>query len=98
MTAHRRGVLSPSTLTAAKLERLLERYTGQRSALPTLANGRPANRLNFAGLEQRDVITGLLDYAAISPAHAQRLDELYTACALHPLGDRCDLDALKRQP
>ncbi|MEN8157186.1 MAG: prolyl oligopeptidase family serine peptidase [Bacteroidota bacterium] len=82
-------------LNAEKLQRLLERYMGQLSVVATLASGKPANRLNFSHLEQRDVVTGLLEYARTSPAHARRLKELYNASDIKPFGAHLDLQTLQ---
>ena len=93
--AHQKQVPSPAILNAAKLLHLMERYSGKLSMLPALADGKPGNRLNFAAAEKRDVVTGLLDYAAMGKKHTARLKKLYKACPLHPLGATLDLDALK---
>ncbi len=82
-------------LNAAKLKRLLERYSGELSEVALLANGKPANRLNFKQLEKLDVVIGLLDYANTGPAHARRLQELYESSSLKPFGERLDLGNLR---
>ena len=81
-------------LNAAKLGHLLQRYAGELEGLPALKDGTPANRLNFRGAEQRDVATGLLDYARISPAHAERVAELYRNAAIKPFGESISLETL----
>ena len=96
-TAQIETPIAPEALTAPKLVRLMERYARKRSNLPKLADGMPANRLNFPGVEQRDVIAGLLDYAGVSETHAKRLVELYADCPLKPLGDTIDLDLMQRR-
>jgi len=88
---------SPEILNAAKLERLMQRYTGQIEGLPTLADGRPANRLNFRSVERLDVVTGLLDYAGLGEAHAARLRALYASAKLRPFGDELDRMELEEQ-
>ena len=93
--AHLNQPPSPAILNAAKLLHLMERYTGKLSTLPTLADGKQGNRLNFATVEQRDVVTGLLDYAAMGTKHTARLKKLYKACPLHPFGAVLDLEVLK---
>jgi dienelactone hydrolase len=88
-TAHyQKAVPGPEILNAAKLERLMERYAGKLTAVAPLADGTPTNRLNFQELEKRDVVTGLLDYAGLGPAHEKRLKELYQECAVRPLINR----------
>jgi len=83
-------------LNAAKLKRLLERYSGELSEVALLVNGKPANRLNFEQLEKLDVVTGLWDYANTGPEHAGRLLELYNSSSLKPFGERLDLEYLKK--
>ena len=86
-TAHyRRAAPSPDILNAAKLDRLMQRYTLKLKDLPALANGEPVNRLNFGPLEQRDVLAGLLDYAGMGEAHEARLIALYEECPIKPFG------------
>lgn len=85
----------PELLNAAKLEWLLRRYTGEPDRIPWLKTGRPANRLNFAPLEQRDVLSGLLDYAALGDTFTTRLLELYAACPVKPFGDTLTVEALQ---
>ncbi len=82
-------------LNAAKLKRLLERYSGKLSEVALLANGKPANRLNFDRLEKLDVVTGLLDYANISPAYEKNLIKLYDASSIKPFGEILTIDHLK---
>jgi len=82
-------------LNAAKLKRLLERYSGKLSEVALLADGIPANRLNFDKLEKLDVVTGLLDYANISSAHTKNLKKLYKSSSLKPFGKTLSLRHLK---
>jgi hypothetical protein len=95
--AHRKVAPAPETLNAAKLDHLLRRYLGQIKDPPLLADGRPANRLNFAALEKRDVLTGLLDYAALGEGCAARLKSLYLQGDLHPFGPALDPDVLRNE-
>lgn len=83
-------------LNPAKLQRLLERYSGKLSEMATLADSKPANRLNFEKPEKIDVLTGLLDYAGTSPAHAKHLNKLYNASLLKPFGRTINLKHLKK--
>ena len=91
---HRDAKPAVSLLNAAKLRRILERHAGQLSDLPLLNDGRPANRLNHAGLEQRDVETALRDYAALGPEYAENLKALYAACPVKPFGAALPADLL----
>ena len=75
--AHRDELPEPGILNAAKLDRLMQRYTGDLENTPTLRDGTPTNRLNFPLLEQLDVVTGLLDYAGMSKRHRKHLQRLY---------------------
>ena len=82
--AHCRSApLSLGQLTAPKLRRLAERFTGKLPELPVLKPqgdalaAVPVNRLNAPLLEQLDVLTGLLDYADQGPDFEARLAELY---------------------
>lgn len=84
----------PDILDAAKLEWLLRRYMGEPDRIPWLKTGRPANRLNFAPLERRDVLSGLLDYAAFGDAFTKRLIDLYATCPVKPFGDSLTIEAL----
>jgi len=83
-------------LNSAKLQRLLERYMGKLSDVAILANGKPANRLNYKKLEQLDVLAGLLDFAALSPEHAKRVKDLYRVSVLKPFGKTLDFKKLKK--
>ncbi len=76
VNAHREIQPAVDLLTAPKLKRLLQRYTGQLENLPRLADGTVVNRLNFPDLERLDVVTALLDYASLGEAYQQRLAEL----------------------
>ena len=82
-------------LNAAKLERLLERYTGNLSNLPALNNGAPVNRRNFEYVEKRDVLHGLIAYAELGPVYEERLIALYNEASLKPFGAQVTLDALR---
>ena len=86
----------PELLNEAKLQRLLERYTGHMSDLPLLKDGTSANRRNFEYVEQRDVLSGLLFFAESSPACAERLAVLYAASDLKPLGPQATIPALRQ--
>jgi hypothetical protein len=70
---------------------------GQLKDPPLLADGRPANRLNFPGLEKRDVLTGLLDYASLGEKYVERLKALYAEGDLHPFGPLLDVDVLRKE-
>lgn len=76
---HQEKAPGPEILNEAKLRRLVERYDGKLTNLPKLKDGAPVHRLSFPELEQRDVITGLKDYAAMGEAHRARLAELCEA-------------------
>jgi hypothetical protein len=98
VAAHQTAKLPVSLLNSAKLDHLMRRYTAQLNNLPTLADGAPCNRLNFPDLEKKDVVTGLLDYAALGDQYASRLKTLYDQGALHPFGPQLDLSSLKASP
>ena len=83
-------------LNAAKLQRLLERYSGELSEVALLVNGKPANRLNFEQLEKLDVVIGLLDYANTGPEHAGNLQKLYNSSSLKPFGEGLDLENMRK--
>ena len=83
-------------LNAAKLQRLLERYSGKLSKVAKLANDKKVNRLNYEKLEKVDVVTGLLDYATTSPAHAKFLKKLYNKSSLKPFGKVLNLKQLEK--
>ena len=76
-----------SVLNAAKMKRIMERHAGPLSNLPMLSDGTPANRLNYAAAEKRDVETALRDYASLGPEYADNLRTLYAACPVKPFGD-----------
>ena len=65
----------------------MERHAGQLSDLPMLNDGTPANRLNYASVEKRDVETALRDYASLGPEYAANLKTLYAACPVKPFGE-----------
>lgn len=85
----------PEILNAAKLQRLLERYTGNMNNLPILNNGTPANRRNFEYVEKRDVLHGLISYAELGSAYADWLTALYNEASLKPFGAQVTLDTLR---
>jgi dienelactone hydrolase len=60
-------------LTAAKLEQLLDRYTGVEWLAPGFRH------LDEPAAEQADVLRGIRLYCAQSDVHAQRFAELYSA-------------------
>jgi hypothetical protein len=92
---YREAAPGPAILSAAKLTRVLERYAGIDDPNVTLGKeDTVANRGNFEALEQLDVVTGLLDYAAMGPEHAERLKALYREAKLHPFGDDLDIPSL----
>ena len=62
----------------------------------TTALGKKANRLNYEFLEKIDVVTGLLDYAKTSPAHAKFLRKLYSSSSLKPFGKVLNLKQLEK--
>ncbi len=82
-------------LRAANLLRLMERYDRKLTAVETMADGAKANRLSFEALDRLEVLTGLLDYADVSPAHLKHLDELYATCPVRPFGDKLQLRDLR---
>ena len=83
-------------LNSSKFQRLLERYSGKLSDVAILANGKPANRLNYKNLEQLDVLAGLLDFARIGPEYAKRIKDLYRVSPLKPFGKTLDFKKLKK--
>lgn len=89
--------ISPALLNAAKLHRLMERYTFTLENLPWMTNGHLATRLNFPDVEQRDVLQGLLDYATISSTHEQRLKTLYGEGELKPLGSTISIASIQEE-
>ena len=93
--AYRNAAATPQVLAPAKLALLMQRYEGKLAYAVPLAGGAPANRLNFEGLEKRDVVTGLLDYARISPEHEKRLKSLYASGSAKPFGKGLDLAKLE---
>jgi len=95
--ARQKTPLPVDALNGPKLDHLLRRYAGQLKDPPLLADGRPANRLNFPGLEKRDVLTGLLDYAALGEEYAERLNALYVDAGFQPFGPGLDLDTLRKE-
>ena len=62
-----------------------------------MKDGEPAHRLNYDTLEKLDVVTGLLDYAALSAAHEEHLKTLYASSELKPFDTKALLPALARQ-
>jgi len=94
VAAHQTRQPSVDILNAAKLEHLMRRHERQLLNPPILVDGQPANRLNFDGVEKRDVVRGLLDYAGMGPEYTARLQELYEGCAVKPFGDTLNLEEL----
>ena len=90
-------VAAPSTelLTKPKLARLFERYKGHLTTDGALPNGAPVNRLNVLALEKLDVVSGLLQYAEYSDAHAKRMSEMYYDSDDKPFGDQLTRDQLR---
>lgn len=98
VATHQKAAPAPAILNAAKLDRLLQRYTGELEGLAILAKtGQPMNRLNYQPLEKLDVVMGLLDYAYLSPAHAERLIQLYAEGTRNPFGDTLTVDRLREE-
>jgi hypothetical protein len=97
MRHHLTAPLEPDLLIADKLDRLMQRYEGELEGLPKLKTGEPIRRLQFPALEKLDVVTGLLDFAEISPAHLERLRALYAAGRRKPLGAEVTLDSLRER-
>ncbi|HOD52187.1 MAG TPA: prolyl oligopeptidase family serine peptidase [Candidatus Hydrogenedentes bacterium] len=92
---YRETIPSPDILSAAKLARLLLRYMGVDDFRVSIGQeNTTANRCNFERLEQLDVVTGLLDYAAMGPDHAKRLGDYYRVAVAHPFGDEADIAVL----
>ena len=98
---YQKAPLSREQLTLVKLQRLMERFTDKLSDLPVLRSddgtGKPAHRLNFASLEQLDVVTGLLDYADQGPEFERRLQGLYEQLQeeLKPWGPALEMSHLR---
>ena len=88
---------SPDILNDAKLERLMQRYSLHLEDMPLLKEGKPANRLNFALLEKRDVLQGLLDYATISNQHQAQLIKIYATIKTKPFGDVLSLENIREE-
>lgn len=88
-------VPSSDILNDAKLERLMQRYSLHLTDMPLLKEGKPINRLNFALLEKRDVLQGLLDYAKISNRHQAQLMKTYAKINLKPFGDVLNLEKIQ---
>lgn len=65
------GQIAPDQLTAKKLERLMDRYTG-KEWLPT-----PLKLLDLPDSEKADVLRGLQTYVAASAENAQTFAKLY---------------------
>jgi len=95
VSCHREKEPSPDILNEAKLDRLMQRYQMELEDLPLLKEGKPANRLSFAGIEKRDVVQGLIDFASMSPEHEKRLVDLYANLEKRPLGEKVDLNILQ---
>jgi acetyl esterase/lipase len=96
--AHLKATPTLALLNPAKLDRLLQRYAGELEGLAILAKtGQPMNRLNYQPLEKLDVVAGLLDYADLSPAHAETLLQLYAVGDRKPFGDSIRIDVLREE-
>jgi hypothetical protein len=70
-----RALTSPvatDQLTAAKLDRLMDRYAGKDAPIKTL---------DFPDAEQSDVVRGLRTYATASPENARAFADLYSKLA-----------------
>lgn len=83
---YKKAKCTPELLNAVKLEWLMQRLERTVEGMPMLSNGQAANRFNFAAVERRDAITGLLDYARLGREYEARLKDLYGACPRKPLG------------
>ncbi len=92
---HRERKPAVDQLSAAKLLRLMERYNRDLSDVASLVDGTKVNRLSFDALDRLEVVTGLLDYAGISPDHAAHLEELYRVCPVRPFGEDLKLQHLE---
>ena len=69
------GKIAPRQLTAAKLERLMDRYAGQEWLPSRLKH------LDVPESERADVLRGLRTYTSSDPANARTFAELYTHLA-----------------
>lgn len=94
---HKDKPFGVSLLNQAKLDHLLQRYAGHLTPSLKLADGTSLNRLNYEAVEKRDVIVGLLDYAAMGKAYERNLVNLYSQSRQHPLGPRLTIAALLRE-
>jgi len=97
VAAHKEKPFGVGLLNQAKLDHLLQRYMGRLGRPLKLADGSDANRLNYALLEKRDVVAGLLDYARMGEAYARNLIALYAKSSRHPLGATLVIAALERE-
>jgi hypothetical protein len=78
------GKVAPSQLTAAKLERLMDRYAGKEWLSSKLSH------LDEAASEKADVLRGLRTSVKANPANAEMLADLYDK----PPTARKELDAV----
>lgn len=88
---------SRSLLNAAKLNRLLRRYSGSLVDDATLPDGVPINRLQFNEVEQYDVATALLEYAEEGWRYRLRLKKLYRQASETPFGDTLSMNTLEAE-
>jgi hypothetical protein len=72
-----RAKIATSQLTAAKLERLMNRYAGKEDSDSRLRH------LDFPKSERADVLRGLRTYVRTSPENAKRFAELYAQLPPH---------------
>ena len=91
---YRDAAPAPSILNAAKLRRLIDRYTQTPEQGLKLADGAVVNRFNFETIEKVDVVRGLLDYASLGSEHRNRLAGLYGEMTSKPFGDDLSIDRL----
>jgi len=96
VATYKQAPLPVDLLTPSKLDRVLQRYMGELANVPMLADGAPANRLNYPRLEKLDAVTGLLDYASTSRAHAKHLARVYRKGRRKPFGHRTSVGELCR--
>jgi hypothetical protein len=75
LDAAKTAKIAPGQLTATKLERLMDRYSG-REWLPS-----PLKHLDDPAGEQADVLRGLRTYAAAGPDNARTFAALYAKLA-----------------
>ncbi len=93
---YQKAPVMPEILNEAKLQRLLERYTGNMNNLPALKDGALASRRNFDYVEKRDVLDGLISYAELGRPFEQTLITLYATASIKPFGTVVDISSLRR--